>query len=423
MTDRIERFFKTVGLALGCWAAIFALAVVMVGCDAAGPTRPDPVTKAPEPVVAAPAPAPSATPGAAPVADNPAAFELSCLSDSTLTVKYNGEASRAQVDTFYTSFDDQTTPFGKQSHVVARGDTVTRAFGQVCIQGDADQPGVKLIGGCFFDINGKPFKAVPGAPQIAECRNRCVPRLEESEEETGEWEPYEPEATETNGDEKCYRYERRLVIVWEVNTCTKAKRELRRYYKSRKIEIECPCVERNPEGVRDYLSPVWSGNVEQGACTYGPPQLTLDASTTGGSCHENGTQKWIEDYTCREDATGSINVCRSVACPCTPIDGSSDRTAENYCLDDPLGSESAEAAWLHVDLASFVKKVESGFTDGKKCWTTDAAYDTVLLKDGKGVCSPGQQMYKVFHNVAGGTKLCLTSEISHASVFKGKTCN
>jgi len=58
------------------------------------------------------------------------------------------------------------------------------------------------------------------------------------------------------------------------------------------------------------------GVVEQGACVYGPPQLTLASnSVTVPTCHENGTQAWVENYTCKDDLRGVINVCRTATCP------------------------------------------------------------------------------------------------------------
>jgi hypothetical protein len=66
--------------------------------------------------------------------------------------------------------------------------------------------------------------------------------------------------------------------------------------------------------VKDYSSPVWSGVVELGVCVFGPPQLT-PAFAAVASCHENGKQDWSIEYTCQEDDEGTIDVCRSVACP------------------------------------------------------------------------------------------------------------
>lgn len=236
---RVGRFAVTV---LG-FAASAILAGVIIGCDTSGPTSPTPTTEAPPPVAAAPAPAPTATPTAVQPDDPGLAFELSCLADSTLTVKYNGGASRATIETFYTSFDDQTTPFGKQSHTVEAGGTVRRAFGQVCIQGDADQPGVKLIGGCFYDIKGNPFIPSREPAKVKECRDRCVPEWRELEPEYGDWEDYtQAEAFTEATTQGCYKDQRRRKIVREQNSCTKEQRVKSETYETRKLEIQCPCV-------------------------------------------------------------------------------------------------------------------------------------------------------------------------------------
>lgn len=158
-------------------------ACALAACNSGTVTGPDPVetvAQAPEPVAAAtPAPQPVAQP------ENPSpSFGLSCKSGSTLNVKYNGPASRATIETFYTSFDNQDLVFGKQSHTVNAGDSVTRTFG-ACQQADADQPGVKLIGGCFFDKRGEPFNPTRSPEKVAECRTP-TPRPTPSPEPTCE---------------------------------------------------------------------------------------------------------------------------------------------------------------------------------------------------------------------------------------------
>lgn len=245
---RMSRFAARLGLAFGIWILAFAAGIVLQGCDSGSVSGPTPTTEAPAPVAAAPAPAPTPTPGAV-AGEDPAAFTLEGYAPSTIRVTYNGEAAQAKVETFYTSFDDQTTAFGKQQHTVSKGAFIERAFGQVCIQGDADQPGVKLIGGIFFDIDGKPFNPTKEPAKTKACRDRCVPEWKELEERSiGEWEDYQapPSFGEAAITDKCYKDQRRLIIVFEENKCPQGKRELRRFYEYRKVEIPCPCVYERP---------------------------------------------------------------------------------------------------------------------------------------------------------------------------------
>jgi hypothetical protein len=219
------------------------LAGVFIGCTSDGPTSPTPTTQAPPPpVAAAPAPAPAPTPG---LVDPTAApgFELACLGGSTLTVKNTGGVVAA-IETFYTSFDNQDLAFGLQKHTVQNGDTVTRTFPDVCIQGDADAPGSKLIGGCFYDIKGNPFVPSRSPEKVKECRDRCVEKWVEAEPTYSEWEDVieETDLSESTQTPKCYKSQRRKVTVYEQNSCTQATRTIREDWEYRKVEIQCPCV-------------------------------------------------------------------------------------------------------------------------------------------------------------------------------------
>lgn len=185
---REGRFATRFGLAIGIWALAFAAGIVIQGCDSGGTITGPTTTTTSAPAAAAPSP--TATPALIDPA-TPSAFELACLADSTLTVKYIGQASRVTIETFYTSFDNQDLAFGKQSHTINAGDTATRAFGQGCIQGDADQPGVKLIGGCFFDKDSKPFIPSRNPEKVAACRTTPCVETEEPNETPGaySWAP------------------------------------------------------------------------------------------------------------------------------------------------------------------------------------------------------------------------------------------
>lgn len=224
------------------------LAGVFIGCTSDGPTSPTPTTQAPPPpVAAAPAPDPAPTPG---LVDPTAApgFELACLGGSTLTVKNTGGVVAA-IETFYTSFDNQDLAFGLQKHTVQSGDTVTRTFSDVCIQGDADSPGSKLIGGCFYDINGNPFTPSRNPEKVKACRDRCVEKWVEAEPEYGDWEDVievEDSGLTANTQEGCHKTQRRKVTITEYNSCPKQERVKSEEWEYRKVEIPCPCVYERP---------------------------------------------------------------------------------------------------------------------------------------------------------------------------------
>jgi hypothetical protein len=234
---KTDRWQWTLGFALGLVFAFYG--ACGGGTKVTGPTAQ--ATPTPVPVTATtPAPTPTATP----TVDDPNTpnkdWDVSCHAGGEMITYYNGGSPLAWLQTFYTSFDGPTR-FAVQRDQVATGKTVTRRF-PACSQGDSEPEVGRPAGHCYFDKDGNPFKD-PRSPKVEECRNLCVPRWIELEERTiGEWEDYvEPdsvgEATQTT---KCYKTQRQLVIVWEQNTCTKEKRELKRYYETRRVETPCP---------------------------------------------------------------------------------------------------------------------------------------------------------------------------------------
>lgn len=305
-------------------AVSFVTTLAVIACTAEGPTTPpqtETIQRAEEPVVSA---TPVPTPVTAP-APGTSSFELTGAKPSTIYVKYTGEASFATIVTFYTSFDDQKTPFGKQSHTVKSGDTVTRVFDQRCIQGDADQEGVKEIGGVFFDIDGAPFNPTRNPEKVTECRNQCVPRWDPLEEvrSIGEWTEYTPENQPSTQDPKCYKYERKLVIKRERNTCTKEERDRgEQYYEYRQTEIQCPCV----------LNPSYSQNVTRTNYSNGTPAVPESAywywdmdNGEGNTPKQNACEGrggvWLgDDYNIPNDGSNNEydDVCRVTTGPSFP---------------------------------------------------------------------------------------------------------
>lgn len=292
-------------------AVSFVATLAVIACTAEGPTTPpqtETIQRAPEtPAVAAtPAPTPVATP-----APGTSSFELTGAKPSTIYVKYTGEASFVTIVTFYTSFDDQNTQFGKQSHTVKSGDTVTRAFDGICIQGDADQEGVKEIGGVFFDINGAPFNPTRNPEKVTECRGRCVPEFRDST--TYEYGEYD-ECKRGESQEGCYQSRKVTTIITTVNTCTKESKEKSRTVSYETRSCECPCVERL-EALEIPGQANWNQQILEGRCEVETFPVGIDTVTPQLNCRQTGTQTITLDWLCKADETRTRNLCRNVACP------------------------------------------------------------------------------------------------------------
>lgn len=308
-------------------AVSFVATVAFVACTAEGPTTPprtETIQRAEEPVVSA---TPAPTPVVAPNPSTPS-FELTGAKPSTIYVKYTGEASFVVITTFYTSFDDQTTPFGKQSHTVKSGDTVTRVFDGTCIQGDADQEGVKEIGGVFFDINGAPFNPTRNPEKVTKCRNQCVPTW-------GEWADYFGESQAETVQSQCSKRQRRI------KSCTG--------------EEEFRTVEVNPSASLTLGSLTFP--------TYTPKKpavvVTGDAARSAWCVAKGGT--WLNDYNipsddnkCETDdnnysGDSCPNVCRTTnsnpnSIPGVDNDDQYEENTEDYRYWDLSGNNSYETS-------------------------------------------------------------------------------
>jgi hypothetical protein len=307
-------------------AASAILAGAIIGCDTEGPTAPTPTTQAPAPPVAAapaPAPSPTPTPSAIGGADPAPSFTLEGYAPSTIRVTYNGESPIASVDTWYTSLDNQDLEFAKQSHSISRGGTLERAFGQVCIQADADQPGVKLIGGVFFDINGRPYNASKQPEKTKECRDRCTPVWREAEPKVtkGEWGECKPAVNgATDNGQLCTRARSVLTVITEVNSCTQETRTKSERKSEESEACQCPCIEtKEPEQTNG--EPSWSETILQNKCEVevGPLDFEADTITPEKNCHQTGKQIITTDWLCQDDTKSTRELCRNVVCPCVNV--------------------------------------------------------------------------------------------------------
>lgn len=228
--------------------AVVALVSTYQGCDKGGGTVSGPTAEdgTARPVAVAPAPQPTATPTA--IGDDPVkAFELWGTDDQCIHVKYNGPASLARITTWSTGFENQD-PKDKpdlKSHDIGINGTVDRCWtGKSCFQGDADHPGVKEIGGVFFDKNGKVFNPSREPQKRVACQTApCNPEAKESwvedrEYSDGEWSSCSPnnQPPTTESAVGCFKKKTR---TWtSTNICTKQTRTRTEWVYD---ECECPC--------------------------------------------------------------------------------------------------------------------------------------------------------------------------------------
>jgi hypothetical protein len=243
-----DRFAAAVGIGLGF--CLTGLLLTTNQCDKGTVSGPTTAEATSAPVAAAPAPAPTATPTV--IDDDPAkALDLACFAGAQMVATYNGQASFAEIETWDTDFDNQNPQPrpNLRTDLVAKGKTVTRTF-TVCRQGDAAIKGGKESG-CFWDKRGNPFTphTPAGTKATEECRqcdSKTARWIELEERKVGEWEDYIPETYPDATEQKCFKSQRQLVIVFEQNECSKEKRELRRYYESKQVETQCPCEVLHP---------------------------------------------------------------------------------------------------------------------------------------------------------------------------------
>lgn len=431
---KADRWRMGIGLALGLLLAGAVLS--KVGCDGTTATGSSPVAKPNAKPTASPSPAAGGTVGTptAVLPDEPnKAFELSCLDSSTISVKYTGGASRAAIDTWYTSLDDQDTAFAKQSHQVNSGDTVTRSFGVSCIQGDADQPGVKLIGGCFFDKDGKPFIPSRNPEKVTACRTKpCDPAskeswIEDAEYSDGQWGSCSPDNQPPNyasaATQQCFKKKTR---TWtSINVCTKEKR-----YRTVWVydECECQCVEtQEPRETPGTFS--WAPEILQGKCEVEAFPIGI-ATTPQLNCRQIGTQKIAVDWLCKADTEKIRDLCRNVACPtpsptCENTSASYKSGANGGLFNLANSGDAAELAWVntYVGLGPWEKFDDEGEKDDD-CTSADVSAKVVIVKAGSSQSIA--YSYRTYLNVTAGQQLCSydppgndkAKDISHVTYFR-----
>ena len=144
---------------------VFAL-LMLAGCDSpTSPTVPTPTTPTPI-VVATPSPAPTL----APVRPT---FEVTYSDGTCVSVRNNGNVT-AEIVTSLRGFDE-TTEHAHRSLSIAPGTERGTCYGKPCVELDVDQPGVKPLGGGYFDKDAAHFNLNRHPEKVTECR-RPVPR-------------------------------------------------------------------------------------------------------------------------------------------------------------------------------------------------------------------------------------------------------
>lgn len=409
--------------------------LLIAACDTTGPTE-STQTPAPQPVVAstpvpAAVPSPTPTPASGGNAETKV-FEIWGEPGTTIVVSYNGEASYAQYVTYSRDFDATKPNDDARTDTIKSGDTQRRSFPQVCVEVDVEQVGVKPIGGIWFDINGNPFtNPERNTDKIAACRNRCVPQWFELEtRKIGEWEVDPNPVVPSTLTQKCYKYERRLVIVFEQNSCTKETRELRRFYETRTVEVPCECVETGPKDVPGQ--PTWFPTIYEGKCTQEVGALDLGAftelTTPSLNCHQNGQQQIKEDYTCKADTERTRALCRNVACPTpeptcenTPAFFKGNHNFGLFNLDNSSAASELAKVNSIVGLGPWEKFDDEGDKDDN-CTGADVSAKVVIVKAGSSQSVTWS--YRTYLNVTQGQQICSwngqggNKDISHVTYFR-----
>lgn len=152
--------------------ALLAPPLVMLACNEGSTTVSQPTT-----VVASPSPTPPPPVTVAPPAETPTTepkgrgLELTCHNNSTLRIK-NTNTIAVALTTYWTPLDAPLLFRDVIPETVQPGATLTRVYGKGCIQGDGDQPGVKEIGGCWYDKAGNSVR-----PEVAtaSCKPEPTP--------------------------------------------------------------------------------------------------------------------------------------------------------------------------------------------------------------------------------------------------------
>ncbi len=141
-----------------------AVVILCISCSSNGKTYYLPTSSQ------SPEPTPVASPSPTPTPNTSKVFEIWGSAGSCLSISYNGEASYALIETSYRNIDSQQNS-GHEQRNIPKGEVFTRCFGISCIEADAEQVGVKPIGGIWFDKNMNPVSS----QQVSDSCKRVTP--------------------------------------------------------------------------------------------------------------------------------------------------------------------------------------------------------------------------------------------------------
>jgi hypothetical protein len=421
-----DRFKIAAGMGI---ALVFFLLALQTRCGGSTEVSgPSPTNQAPVPSSqqAAASPAPSSTPTPGVIGDDPIkTFDLTFSDGACFSVKNNGSVA-AGLSSWYSGFDNQDEVIDFKAQGVKAGDTWERCFNKPCIQVDVDQPGVKLIGGGFFDKDMKPFVPSRSPEKVVACRTTpCVETWREDEEPTityGEWGVCQ------QGETACARTRTVLVEIFETSSCTRERRLKSKREVIDETPCECACVE--PKEVREVPSTVfWNTAILEGQCNPEVlPLVGIDEATITPSlnCHTTGQQRINLDYQCSADSFRTRDLCKNVACPtppptCDNTPASYNGNANGGLFNLQNSGDAAELAWVNANV--LVGPWEKFDDEGEKdddCFTSDHAAKVVIVKAGSEQSATWS--YRTYLNVTAGQQLCSYSvahkDVSHATYFR-----
>lgn len=323
-----DRWRLAAGMALG--AVLLGYALYTTSCGSvSGPTPVEkPTTQTATADTPAPAPSPTATPSLEDP-NTPVGNGRECsVSGATLTLKNTDPINHSYFG-WSTDFDQATTNKGVPS-VIKPGDTYdyTDPVGH-CRQLDIahEYNGIALCF-AFLDKNGASFNPSSSPERVAECRTTpCVEEWREQEERVVEYGEY-GDCKRGDTQEGCYRSRKVTTIIYESNSCTRAKREKSRTITYGTTPCECECVEtKTPAEIPGAV--YWTPGILQNQCSKEVlPLPVADTVAAVLNCHEVGQQQITIDYLCQQDGTTTRDLCRNVECPCVNVPTT--RTADDW---------------------------------------------------------------------------------------------
>jgi hypothetical protein len=307
-------------MALGAAGFAALLATSRCGVSPTEPSKPE--------VKATPA-APTAATGTPPpqqVVGEPSGtgWGVTCAAGGSMTVAYDGEASHAEVETFYTSFDGPAK-YGVERKVLAKGASWGRTF-PACHQSDAEPISGRPAGHCYFDKDGKPAtaQAATESCKTPPCVEEWIEERGEPETITGEWGACERILTETGFGEAtvspCRRSRTVTLIRYEISSCTKSRRE-----KSRTVTTEttpCECSEEQCEvpaiGTTETFT--GAGDPDSECEAFGNFRAADDEDPDFYIC-KAGNDRIVQTYDAQaEECSNGKEVSHWTGCVCKPED-------------------------------------------------------------------------------------------------------